>query len=95
MAVGIYFTPSLFTPDKYDESMRQLEATGAGWPDGCSHHVALERNGEIQFLFDIWESQAAFEEFMARLSPILTELGVDLGEPMVARVHNVGGCPGL
>ena len=45
-------------------------------------------NGEIQ-VFDIWESQEAFEAFGATLVPIMTEFGADPGEPMVARVHNV------
>jgi hypothetical protein len=55
---------------------------------GRSYHVALETNGEIQ-VFDIWESQEAFEAFGATLVPIMTGLGADPGEPMVARVHNV------
>ncbi len=66
----------------------KLEAAGAGAPEGRSYHIALETNGEIQ-VFDIWESQEAFEAFGATLVPIMTELGADPGEPMVARVHNV------
>ena len=88
MAIGFYFTPSGFTQDKYDEAIGKLEAAGAGAPEGRSYHVALETNGEIQ-VFDIWESQEAFEAFGATLVPIMTELGADPGEPMVARVHNV------
>jgi len=88
MALGLYFTPSGFTQDKYDEALTQLEAAGAGAPEGRTYHVALESNGEIQ-VFDIWESQEAFEAFGATLVPIMTALGSDPGEPMVARVHNV------
>jgi hypothetical protein len=88
MALGFYFTPSGFTQDKYDEVIAQLDAAGAGAPEGRSHHVALETNGEIQ-VFDVWESQAAFDAFGATLVPIMTGLGVDPGEPMAARVHNV------
>ena len=88
MALGFYFTPSGFTQDKYDEAVGKLEAVGAGAPEGRSYHVALETNGEIQ-VFDIWESQEAFEAFGAALVPIMTELGADPGEPAVARVHNI------
>ncbi len=88
MALGFYFTPSGFTQERYEEAIRQLDAAGAGSPDGRSHHVALETNGEIQ-VFDIWESQEKFEAFGATLVPILNGLGVEPGEPMVARVHNV------
>ena len=36
----------------------------------------------------IWESQEAFEAFGATLLPILNAAGIELNEPMVARVHN-------
>lgn len=88
MALGFYFSPKGFTQDKYDEAIRQLEAAGAGAPEGRSYHVALETNGEIH-VFDIWESQEAFEAFGPTLLPIMAGLGVDPGEPRVARVHNV------
>ena len=87
MALGFYFSPSGFTPENYDEAIRRLEAAGAGAPEGRSNHFALETNGEIQ-VFDVWESQEAFEAFGATLLPIMAELGADPGQPMVARVHN-------
>ena len=88
MALGLYFTPNSFTPDKYDEAISRLEGAGAGTPAGRTYHVALETNGAIT-VFDVWESQEAFEAFGSTLLPILAELGVDPGEPMVSRVHNV------
>ncbi len=88
MALGLYFTPAGFTQQKYDEAISQLEAAGAGAPAGRSYHVALENNGDIH-VFDIWESQDAFDAFGATLLPIMSGLGVDPGKPMVAQVHNV------
>jgi hypothetical protein len=88
MALGFYFTPAGFTKEKYDEALKQLDAAGAGAPAGRSYHVGLETNGEIQ-VFDIWESQAAFDAFGATLVPIMSGLGVDPGTPSVAEVHNV------
>lgn len=88
MAVGLYFTPSGFTKDKYDEAIGKLEEAVAGSPAGRTYHVALESDGAIQ-VFDIWESQDAFEAFGRTLVPILSELGVDPGQPMAAEVHNV------
>jgi hypothetical protein len=88
MALGFYFTPSGFTPDLYDEAIKRLEAAGARAPEGRSNHFALETNGEIQ-VFDVWESQEAFEAFGATLVPIMAELGADPGQPTVSRVHNV------
>jgi hypothetical protein len=88
MALGIYFVHGGFTPEKYDQAIKKLEASGAGSPKGRTYHVALESNGEIQ-VFDIWESQADFDAFGQVLVPILAEFDIKLGEPMVATVHNV------
>jgi hypothetical protein len=88
MALSFYFVNKGFTQDKYEEAIKQLDAAGAGAPEGRTYHAALETNGEIS-VFDIWESQEAFEAFGPTLMPILTGLGVEVGEPMVAPVHNV------
>ncbi len=88
MALGIYFVNPGFTPEKYESTIKQLEAAGAGSPKGRSFHVALESDGQIQ-VFDIWESQADFDAFGSTLMPILNGLGVEVPEPMVATVHNV------
>jgi hypothetical protein len=88
VAVGFYFTHGGFTPDKYDEAIKQLAAAGMGAPKGRSLHVALESNGEFQ-VFDIWDSQEEFDTIGPTLMPTLAGLGVQLNEPMVARVHNV------
>ena len=89
MAIGVYFEHSGFTPEKYGETIRQLEAAGAGAPDGRTEHVALESGGEIQ-VFDIWESEAQLNAFGEKLIPILTGLGVEVGPPgRHAQIHNV------
>jgi hypothetical protein len=88
MAQGFYFVHEGFTPELYAKAIKQLEDAGAGAPKGRTLHVALESDGAIQ-VFDIWESQKDFEAFGATLVPILSGLGVTLGEPMAANVHNV------
>jgi hypothetical protein len=88
MALGIYFAHGGFTVEKYDSAIKQLEDAGAGSPKGRTLHLALETDGSIN-VFDIWESQAEFEAFAAPLMPILEGMGVNLGEPMVAQVHNM------
>ena len=40
-------------------------------------------------MFDVWESQQAFEAFGPTLLPIMAELGADPGQPMVSPVHNI------
>jgi hypothetical protein len=87
MALGIYFVHGGFTPEKYKQAIQRLDDAGAGSPKGRSSHFALESDGMIQ-VFDVWESQEDFDAFGATLVPILTELGVELGAPMVATVYN-------
>jgi hypothetical protein len=88
MAIGIYFSESNFTVEQYEEAIRRLEAAGAGAPAGRTFHVALETDGKIN-VFDVWDSQAAFDAFGETLMPILSELGVDPGTPMPAQAHNI------
>jgi hypothetical protein len=40
-------------------------------------------------VFDIWESQQDFDQFGATLMPIIQQVGVDTGQPMVEPVHGV------
>ncbi len=88
MALGFYFTPSSFSPEKYDDAISQLEAAGAGAPAGRLYHVALETDGQIQ-VFDVWDSQESFEAFGEKLLPIMAALGSDPGQPQVSAVHNI------
>ena len=88
MALGFYFTPGSFTTAKYDETISQLEAAGAGAPAGRLYHVALETDGQIQ-VFDVWDSQESFEAFGETLLPIMKALGSDPGRPQVSPVHNI------
>jgi hypothetical protein len=87
MALGFYFSSDAFSPEQYDEAIGRLDAAGAGSPPGRTYHFALAAEDGIK-VFDVWESQEAFEAFGATLIPILSELGVDPGDPMVFPVHN-------
>ncbi len=88
MAFGIDFVHGGFTPEKYSEVIKELDAAGAGAPKGRSMHYALETDGAIQ-VFDVWNSMEEFEAFGPMLLPILAAHDVELKDPMVARVHNV------
>jgi hypothetical protein len=88
MALGLYFTPSSFSPAQYDDALNKLEAAGASAPAGRRYHFALETNGQIQ-VFDVWDSQESFEAFGETLVPIMAELGSDPGQPQVFPVHNI------
>jgi hypothetical protein len=90
MALDLYFQPSGFTPDVYDEAVKQLEQAGAGFGKvpGRIFHCAMEAGGAIQ-VFDVWESMEQFQKFGETLLPIMNKLGADPGEPQVATVHHM------
>ena len=88
MALGFYFAPASMTKEQYDDATSKLAAAGFGAPAGRLYHVAMVSDGEIQ-VFDIWDSQESFNAFGETLMPILAEVGVDPGQPMVAEVHNI------
>ena len=88
MSIVVRFNPASLTTEKYDEAIRRLQAAGAGPPPGRSYHCAFSGRGGLH-VFDVWDSREDFEKFGETLMPILTELGVDPGEPVVAEVHNI------
>ncbi len=87
MAIGIYFPLKGMTSQKYDEALKKLEAAGAGAPAGRIYHAAFGPADSLT-VFDVWNSSQEFEAFGAALMPILSELGVDPGEPDIAPIHN-------
>ena len=88
MAIGLYFNPPSMTATQYDEVTRRLEAAGEGKPVGRLYHSCFGSADKLQ-VFDIWESQEDFDRFGATLLPILEQMGVDPGQPMVEPVHNL------
>ncbi len=88
MALGYYFAPQSFSSEQYDETLRRLEAAGAGAPAGRSYHCAFKAEDGLH-VFDVWDSAESFDAFGQTLMPILSELGVDPGQPHVAEVYNI------
>ena len=88
MALGIYFAPESMSAQQYDDVTRQLEEAGAGSPPGRSYHCAFSGGGGVH-VFDVWDSQEAFDKFGQTLMPILGEVGVDPAEPQIAEIHNI------
>lgn len=88
MAIGVYFAPESFPVAAYEQSVRELDAAGLGSPPARLYHCAMASPGGVH-VFDVWESREQFEEFGATLMPILSDAGVDVGEPMISEVHNI------
>jgi hypothetical protein len=88
MPIAMYFHPQSMSTAQYDEIMKRLDAAGAGNPPGRLHHSAFGPP-EQMMVYDVWDSQDSFDKFGQTLMPILNEVGVDPGQPMVMPVHNM------
>ena len=62
MAISVYINPVSATAAQYDEIIRRLDAAGAGKPAGRLYHACFGSGDKLQ-VFDIWESQQAFDKF--------------------------------
>jgi hypothetical protein len=88
MAIGVYFAPAAMSAAQYDECIKLLKKAGAGNPTGRSYHAAFGPKEKLM-VFDVWTTQKAFDRFGQTLMPILTQIGLDAGQPQVMDVHKV------
>ena len=88
MSIVVRFAPQSATIEQYDESVRRLEAQGDYPPDGLEYHVCFLSDGNVR-VSEIWDSREQFQAWGERLMPVITEMGIDPGEPEVFEVHNV------
>lgn len=82
------FNVTDFTVQKYDQTIKDLEAAGQGKPSGRLYHVVtLQPIGML--VTDVWESEEALKEFSETLVPILIKNGVTPAQPTLLPVHNI------
>ena len=88
MSFVLTFIPPGFTAAKYAETVKQLEAAGAGSPKGRSYHVCYGDPNGVH-VTDIWDNMEDFQAFGKTLLPIMDSLGVDPGQPDIQEVRNI------
>ena len=88
MSLGFYFAPAAMSADTYDECIKRLAKAGAAHPKGRLYHASFGPPDKLM-VFDVWDSQASFDQFGQTLIPILSDLGVDPGQPSVMPIHSV------
>ena len=88
MSVLIRFAPAALTSAQYDESVSKLEAAGDFPPDGLDYHVCFGSEGSLR-VSEFWDSRHQLEAFGERLMPVLSEIGIDPGEPEILEIHNI------
>jgi hypothetical protein len=77
--IAVYITTENMTAATHAEGRKRLEEAGA-LEDAMKVHAVFGDDGSLQ-VFDIWESQQAFDAFLEQLRPILDDLGVKLSAP--------------
>ncbi|MBS1846247.1 MAG: hypothetical protein JST53_17690, partial [Actinobacteria bacterium] len=86
--VLIRFVPPALTAAQYDESVSKLEAAGDFPPDGLDYHVCFGTEGSLR-VSEIWDSREQLEAFGERLMPVLSEVGINPGEPEILEIHSI------
>ena len=79
--IAIYIVTKNMTSDQHTKGRARLAEAGA--PESAMKlHSCFGEEGKLQ-VFDIWESQEAFDEFLTYLGPVMEELGIELAQPPV------------
>ncbi|MEA2153040.1 MAG: hypothetical protein QOI18_1273 [Solirubrobacteraceae bacterium] len=88
MSILIRYTPASLTAEQYDETIRRLQANGPWPPDGLEYHVCFGSEGNLR-VSEIWDSREQLDAFGERLMPVLSDVGIQPGEPEVVGIHNI------
>jgi hypothetical protein len=88
MSVLIRFAPASMTAQQYDEAVRRLGEVGDWPPDGLDYHVCFGTGGNLR-VSEIWDSQEQLSAFGERLMPVLSEVGIEPGEPELLEIHSI------
>jgi hypothetical protein len=84
----VQFNQIDFTVQRYEQTIKDLKAAGAGSPKGRLYHIAtLQPTGML--VTDVWESEEALNKFSETLIPILKKNGVTPAPPVFHQIHNI------
>jgi hypothetical protein len=77
--IGVYIVTKNMTVDQHTKGRARLREAQA--PESAMKvHSCFGEDGQLQ-VFDVWESQGAFDEFLTYLAPVMEELGIELAQP--------------
>jgi hypothetical protein len=92
MAIGVYFQPPGLTLEQFrlvDSKVGEyLQENNLDNPVGALHLSAFGDDGQLA-VFNIWESEEAFQKFGEVLIPILAEAGIQSAEPQIVPIHRL------
>ena len=69
--IAIYIVTKNMTPEQHTKGRDRLREAGA--PESAMKlHSCFGEDGQLQ-VFDVWESQEAFDKFLTYLGPVMEE----------------------
>ena len=77
--IGVYIVTKNMTIEQHTKGRDRLRQARA--PESAMKvHSCFGEDGQLQ-VFDVWESQEAFDDFLTYLGPVMEELGIELAQP--------------
>ena len=80
IAVHLEHTAASDPGRAYEEAWRNIDAAGLHHPEGRISHTAW-LDGDRLHVLDVWDSPEDMDAFVAKLRPILDEVGLDMAAP--------------
>ncbi len=78
--IGVYIESASMTVEQYKTVDERLRSAVGGAIEGLMLHTCFHSGGGLA-IFDVWESEKAFEALGSKLMPIVQELGVEMSPP--------------
>jgi hypothetical protein len=79
--IAVYIVTKNMTAELHAQGRQKLQEAGA-LESAMKLHSCFGEGDQLQ-VFDIWESQEAFDNFLTFLGPVMQELGIELAQPPV------------
>jgi len=89
MSIAMYSHHPELTLEQFDQIDRRIhEAIGGGEPKGMIYHSVIGADHGLT-VYEIWESEEDFRSFGQLLMPIITEMGLGPGQPVITPVYRL------
>lgn len=85
--IVVQFDAKGMTADQYDQILVELKKITVYPPPGNIIHVAYKTDDGLKVV-DVWESAETFGAFGEKLVPILKNLGINTGPPIIYNLYN-------
>lgn len=85
--IVVHFNGDGMTAAQYDQIIVELQKVTSFPPAGQIAHACYKTDKGLKVV-DVWESAETFNAFGEKLMPILQQLGVNAGQPVVYSLYN-------